>query len=191
MNKKLPLKKTNIIIKIMGFDFENIIYLLGLLFWIISAVMGYKKKNKPLDEKKIHPRKSNENKIPKSFSDLVEQVKTELDNKGMSESEIPNNKDKEILYDEESVKDIEQEKELENSSVYTSKKSSDNIKKQDDYELDNDLKEENKEVKRLAGYEIKKEINEKYENDLFSELNDKDSLKKAFLFKEILKRKFK
>ena len=175
----------------MGFDFENIIYLLGLLFWIISAVMGYKKKNKPLDEKKIHPTKTNENKIPKSFSDLVEQVKTELDNRGTSESEIPENTDKEILYNEESVKDIEQEKEVENSNKYTSKKSSDNIKKQDDYELDNDLKEENKELKRLAGYEIKKEINKKYENDLFSELNDKDSLKKAFLFKEILKRKFK
>ena len=64
----------------MGFDFENIIYLLGLLIWIISAVMGKKKKKTPLDEKKIHPRKSNENKIPKSFSDLVEQVKSELDN---------------------------------------------------------------------------------------------------------------
>lgn len=171
----------------MGFDFENIIYLLGLLFWIITAVMGRKKKSKPLDEKKIHPTTSNENKIPKSFSDLVEQVKTELGNKGMSESEIPKNKDKEILYNEESVKDIEQEKEVENLSVYTSKKSSDNIKKQDDYDIDNDLKEENEGLKRLADYEI----NEKYENDLFSELNDKDSLKKAFLFKEILKRKFK
>ena len=174
----------------MGFDFENIIYLLGLLIWIISAVMGKKKKKTPLDEKKIHPRKSNENKIPKSFSDLVEQVKSELDNKNTSETEIPKNKDKEILYDKETINDVEKEKEFEQSSEHINERGLSNIKKEEDYDIVNDLEKKEK-IKRLSGYEIKEDINKKYEDDLFSELNDKDSLKKAFLFKEILKRKFK
>ena len=47
-----------------------------------------------------------------------------------------------------------------------------------------------KRVERLDGYKIKEERNEEFENELFDELKDSNSLKKAFLFKEILKRKF-
>ena len=47
-----------------------------------------------------------------------------------------------------------------------------------------------KRVERLDGYKIKEERNEEFENELFDELKDSSSLKKAFLFKEILKRKF-
>ena len=65
-------------------------------------------------------------------------------------------------------------------------------------EEENDFKETEKKsdkaftkrVERLDGYKIKEETNEEFENELFDELNDSNSLKKAFLFKEILKRKF-
>ena len=41
-----------------------------------------------------------------------------------------------------------------------------------------------KRVERLDGYKIKEERNEEFENELFDELKDSNSLKKAFLLKK-------
>ena len=89
----------------MGFDFENIIYLLGIIIWILSSFFGKKKKIKPLGDKKIDPYTHDEKKIPKSFSDLVQQVKSELDKKDDVDRDIIINPDMDDLSQDEYIKD--------------------------------------------------------------------------------------
>ena len=59
-----------------------------------------------------------------------------------------------------------------------------------EFQIKKSDKDLSKRIERLDGYKIIEKSNEKFENELFNELNDSNSLKKAFLFKEILKRKF-
>jgi len=187
----------------MGFDFENIIYLLGIIIWILSSFFGKKKKIKPLGDKKIDPYTHDEKKIPKSFSDLVQQVKSELDKKDDVDRDIIINPDMDDLSQDEYIKDSHGELDKKITEINDLQNEDDEkikIKEPSKTNLiDNQIKnqnkpealKENKELERLDGYKIIEEINQPYENELFDELKNKDSLKKAFLFKEILKRKFK
>ncbi len=164
----------------MDFDLENLIYIFGALAYFASAIFGWfkdKNKKKNIEDAAEENKEIQEDKIPKTFQDLVEQVKSELDQ---------NDDEKELVIEEEikeedvpSIDNINSEvKENieENNIIQETEKQSD--------------KSSSKRVERLDGYKIIEETNEKFENELFNELNDSNSLKKAFLFKEILKRKF-
>ena len=169
----------------MDFDLENLIYIFGALAYFASAIFGwFKEKNKKKDTEDVSQdnKEIQEDKIPKTFQDLVDQVKSELNQ---------DYKEKEIIIKEEETEDKLPPLESVNTEV----------EENNEYykiEEENDFKETEKKsdkaftkrVERLDGYKIKEESNEEFENELFNELNDSNSLKKAFLFKEILKRKF-
>ena len=169
----------------MDFDLENLIYIFGALAYFASAIFGwFKEKNKKKDTEDVSQdnKEIQEDKIPKTFQDLVDQVKSELNQ---------DDKEKEIIIKEEETEDKLPPLESVNTEV---EENTENYK----IEQENDFKETEKKsdkaftkrVERLDGYKIKEESNEEFENELFNELNDSNSLKKAFLFKEILKRKF-
>ena len=169
----------------MDFDLENLIYIFGALAYFASAIFGWfkdKNKKKNIEDTAEENKEIQEDKIPKTFQDLVDQVKSELNQ---------DYKEKEIIIKEEETEDKLPPLESVNTEV----------EENNEYykiEEENDFKETEKKsdkaftkrVERLDGYKIKEESNEEFENELFDELNDSNSLKKAFLFKEILKRKF-
>jgi len=164
----------------MDFDLENLIYIFGALAYFASAIFGWfkeKNKRKPSEDSVEENKEIQEDKIPKTFQDLVDQVKSELDQ---------NDNKKELVKEEEIIEEDLPTIENINSEV------KDNIEENDvdtetEKKSDKDL---SKRIERLDGYKIIEKSNEKFENELFNELNDSNSLKKAFLFKEILKRKF-
>jgi len=164
----------------MDFDFENLIYIFGALAYFASAIFGWfkdKNKKKNIEDSVDDNKEIQEDKIPKTFQDLVEQVKSELDQ----------NDNKEELVIEEEIID-EELPSIENvNSEFKENIEEKNINKETEKKSD---KSSSKKVERLEGYKIIEESNEKFENELFEELKDSNSLKKAFLFKEILKRKF-
>ena len=169
----------------MDFDLENLIYIFGALAYFASAIFGwFKEKNKKKDTEDVSQdnKEIQEDKIPKTFQDLVDQVKSELNE---------DDKEKEIIIKEEETEGKLPPLESVNTEV---EENTENYK----IEQENDFKETEKKpdktltkrVERLDGYKIIEERNEEFENELFDELKNSNSLKKAFLFKEILKRKF-
>ena len=180
----------------MGFDFENLLYLLGLIIWIASSMRRSKKSKKTFQKGDRDLKKTSQKNIPKSFSDLVKQVK-ELNKKEekilKKEVEINTYKSEEINdYNDELL--INDGKELKNEPAIDQKES---INKELSLETtnnketlsENDLNK-HKKIDRLAGYEIKENVESSYRLNLIEDLNDRDFLKKGFLLKEILKRKF-
>jgi len=169
----------------MDFDLENLIYIFGAIAYFASAIFGwFKEKNKKKNIKDVYEEKKDleEDKVPQTFQDLVDQVKSEL-NQDDNEKEIKNEEEntEDQLANFEHV-NTEVEKNTENNS----------IEKESDFK-ETEIKPDKvftKRVERLDGYKIKEKTNEEFENELFHELNEPNSLKKAFLFKEILKRKF-
>ena len=164
----------------MDFDLENLIYIFGALAYFASAIFGwFKEKNKrKLSEDSVKENKEiQEDKIPKTFQDLVDQVKSELDQ---------NDNKKELVKEEEIIEEDLPSIENINSEVKENIEEND-VDTETEKKSDKDL---SKRIERLDGYKIIEKSNEKFENELFNELNDSNSLKKAFLFKEILKRKF-
>ncbi len=164
----------------MDFDLENLIYIFGALAYFASAIFGWfkdKNKKKNIEDRAEENREIQEDKIPKTFQDLVEQVKSELDQ---------NDDEKELVIEEEIKEEEVPSIDNINSEVKENIEEK-NIIQETEKQSD---KSSSKRVERLDGYKIIEETNEKFENELFNELNDSNSLKKAFLFKEILKRKF-
>ena len=164
----------------MDFDFENLIYIFGALAYFASAIFGWfkdKNKKKNIEDTAEENKEIQEDKIPKTFQDLVEQVKSELDQ---------NDDEKELVIEEEIKEEEVPSIDNINSEVKENIEEK-NIIQETEKQSD---KSSSKRVERLDGYKIIEETNEKFENELFNELNDSNSLKKAFLFKEILKRKF-
>ena len=164
----------------MDFDLENLIYIFGALAYFASAIFGWfkdKNKKKNIEDAAEENKEIQEDKIPKTFQDLVEQVKSELDQ---------NDDEKELVIEEEIKEEDVPSIDNINSEVKENIEEK-NIIQETEKQSD---KSNSKRVERLDGYKIIEETNEKFENELFNELNDSNSLKKAFLFKEILKRKF-
>ena len=164
----------------MDFDLENLIYIFGALAYFASAIFGWfkdKNKKKNIEDAAEENKEIQEDKIPKTFQDLVEQVKSELDQ---------NDDEKELVIEEEIIEEDVPSIHNINSEVKENIEEK-NIIQETEKQSD---KSSLKRVERLDGYKIIEETNEKFENELFNELNDSNSLKKAFLFKEILKRKF-
>ena len=164
----------------MDFDLENLIYIFGALAYFASAIFGWfkeKNKRKPSEDSVEENKEIQEDKIPKTFQDLVDQVKSELDQ---------NDNKKELVKEEEIIEDELPSIENINSEVKENIEEND-VDIETEKKSDKDL---SKRIERLDGYKIIEKSNEKFENELFNELNDSNSLKKAFLFKEILKRKF-
>ena len=169
----------------MDFDLENLIYIFGALAYFASAIFGWfkeKNKRKPSEDSVEENKEIQEDKIPKTFQDLVDQVKSELDQ---------NDNKKELVKEEEIIEEDLPSIENINSEV----KENIQIKNIEENDVDTETekksdKDLSKRIERLDGYKIIEKSNEKFENELFNELNDSNSLKKAFLFKEILKRKF-
>mgnify|MGYP001322075189 FL=1 len=164
----------------MDFDLENLIYIFGALAYFASAIFGWfkdKNKKKNIEDAAEENKEIQEDKIPKTFQDLVEQVKSELDQ---------NDDEKELVIEEEIKEEEVPSIDNINSEVKENIEEK-NIIQETEKQSD---KSSSKRVERLDGYKIIEETNEKFENELFNELNDSNSLKKAFLFKEILKRKF-
>tara|TARA_B100000965_G_scaffold46788_1_gene34314 strand:+ start:2713 stop:3207 length:495 start_codon:yes stop_codon:yes gene_type:complete len=164
----------------MDFDLENLIYIFGALAYFASAIFGWfkdKNKKKNIEDAAEENKEIQEDKIPKTFQDLVEQVKSELDQ---------NDDEKELVIEEEIKEEDVPSIDNINSEVKENIEEK-NIIQETEKQSD---KSYSKRVERLDGYKIIEETNEKFENELFNELNDSNSLKKAFLFKEILKRKF-
>lgn len=164
----------------MDFDLENLIYIFGALAYFASAIFGWfkdKNKKKNIEDAAEENKEIQEDKIPKTFQDLVEQVKSELDQ---------NDDEKELVIEEEIKEEEVPSIDNINSEVKENIEEK-NIIQETEKQSD---KSSSKRVERLDGYKIIDETNEKFENELFNELNDSNSLKKAFLFKEILKRKF-
>tara|TARA_B100001778_G_C18600734_1_gene637106 strand:+ start:2298 stop:2792 length:495 start_codon:yes stop_codon:yes gene_type:complete len=164
----------------MDFDLENLIYIFGALAYFASAIFGWfkdKNKKKNIEDAAEENKEIQEDKIPKTFQDLVEQVKSELDQ---------NDDEKELVIEEEIKEEDVPSIDNINSEVKENIEEK-NIIQETEKQSD---KSSSKRVERLDGYKIIEETNEKFENELFNELNDSNSLKKAFLFKEILKRKF-
>tara|TARA_B100001029_G_scaffold5469_1_gene3945 strand:- start:7099 stop:7593 length:495 start_codon:yes stop_codon:yes gene_type:complete len=164
----------------MDFDLENLIYIFGALAYFASAIFGWfkdKNKKKNIEDTAEENKEIQEDKIPKTFQDLVEQVKSELDQ---------NDDEKELVIEEEIKEEEVPSIDNINSEVKENIEEK-NIIQETEKQSD---KSSSKRVERLDGYKIIEETNEKFENELFNELNDSNSLKKAFLFKEILKRKF-
>ena len=169
----------------MDFDLENLIYIFGALAYFASAIFGWfkeKNKKKGIEDESQDNKEIQEDKIPKTFQDLVDQVKSELSQ---------DDKEKElIIKEEETVSEL--------PSLDNVKSEVEENTENFNTEEENDFKETEKKpdktltkrVERLDGYKIKEKRNEEFENELFDELKDSSSLKKAFLFKEILKRKF-
>ena len=169
----------------MDFDLENLIYIFGALAYFASAIFGWfkeKNKRKPSEDSVEENKEIQEDKIPKTFQDLVDQVKSELDQ---------NDNKKELVKEEEIIEEDLPSIENINSEV----KENIEIKNIEENDVDTETEKKSdkvlsKRIERLDGYKIIEKSNEKFENELFNELNDSNSLKKAFLFKEILKRKF-
>ena len=164
----------------MDFDLENLIYIFGALAYFASAIFGWfkdKNKKKNIEDVVEENKEIQDDKIPKTFQDLVEQVKSELDQ---------NDDEKELVIEEEIKEEEVPSIDNVNSEVKENIEEK-NIIQETEKQSD---KSSSKRVERLDGYKIIEETNEKFENELFNELNDSNSLKKAFLFKEILKRKF-
>ena len=164
----------------MDFDLENLIYIFGALAYFASAIFGWfkdKNKKKNIEDAAEENKEIQEDKIPKTFQDLVEQVKSELDQ---------NDDEKELVIEEEIKEEDVPSIDNINSEVKENIEEK-NIIQETEKQSD---KSSSKRVERLDGYKIIEETNEKFENEIFNELNDSNSLKKAFLFKEILKRKF-
>ena len=164
----------------MDFDLENLIYIFGALAYFASAIFGWfkdKNKKKNIEDAVEENKEIQDDKIPKTFQDLVEQVKSELDQ---------NDDEKELVIEEEIKEEDVPSIDNINSEVKENIEEK-NIIQETEKQSD---KSSSKRVERLDGYKIIEETNEKFENELFNELNDSNSLKKAFLFKEILKRKF-
>ena len=164
----------------MDFDLENLIYIFGALAYFASAIFGWfkdKNKKKNIEDAAEENKEIQEDKIPKTFQDLVEQVKSELDQ---------NDDEKELVIEEEIKEEDVPSIDNINSEVKENIEEK-NIIQETEKQSD---KSYSKRAERLDGYKIIEETNEKFENELFNELNDSNSLKKAFLFKEILKRKF-
>ena len=164
----------------MDFDLENLIYIFGALAYFASAIFGWfkeKNKRKPSEDSVEENKEIQEDKIPKTFQDLVDQVKSELDQ---------NDNKKELVKEEEIIEEDLPTIENINSEVKENIEEND-VDTETEKKSDKDL---SKRIERLDGYKIIEKSNEKFENELFNELNDSNSLKKAFLFKEILKRKF-
>lgn len=164
----------------MDFDLENLIYIFGALAYFASAIFGWfkeKNKRKPSEDSVEENKEIQEDKIPKTFQDLVDQVKSELDQ---------NDNKKELVKEEEIIE--EDLPSIENINSEVKENIEENyVDTETEKKSDKDL---SKRIERLDGYKIIEKSNEKFENELFNELNDSNSLKKAFLFKEILKRKF-
>ena len=83
----------------MDFDLENLIYIFGALAYFASAIFGwFKEKNKKKDTEDVSQdnKEIQEDKIPKTFQDLVDQVKSELNQ---------DDKEKEIIIKEEETED--------------------------------------------------------------------------------------
>ena len=164
----------------MDFDLENLIYIFGALAYFASAIFGWfkdKNKKKNIEDAAEENKEIQEDKIPKTFQDLVEQVKSELDQ---------NDDEKELVIEEEIKEEDVPSIDNINSEVKENIEEK-NIIQETEKQSD---KSSSKRVERLDGYKIIEKNNKKFENELFNELNDSNSLKKAFLFKEILKRKF-
>ena len=169
----------------MDFDLENLIYIFGALAYFASAIFGWfkdKNKKKNIEDTVEVNKEIQEDKVPKTFQDLVEQVKSELNQ---------NDNKKELVKEEEIIEEDLPSIENINSEV----KENIEIKNIEENDVDTETekksdKDLSKRIERLDGYKIIEKSNEKFENELFNELNDSNSLKKAFLFKEILKRKF-
>ena len=75
----------------MDFDLENLIYIFGALAYFASAIFGWfkeKNKKKGIEDEIQDNKEIQEDKIPKTFQDLVDQVKSELsqDDKEIVES---------------------------------------------------------------------------------------------------------
>ena len=83
----------------MDFDLENLIYIFGALAYFASAIFGWfkeKNKKKGIEDESQDNKEIQEDKIPKTFQDLVDQVKSELNQ---------DDKEKEIIIKEEETED--------------------------------------------------------------------------------------
>ena len=79
----------------MDFDLENLIYIFGALAYFASAIFGWfkeKNKKKGIEDESQDNKEIREDKIPKTFQDLVDQVKSELSQ---------DDKEKELIIKEE------------------------------------------------------------------------------------------
>ena len=79
----------------MDFDLENLIYIFGALAYFASAIFGWfkeKNKKKGIEDESQDNKEIQEDKIPNTFQDLVDQVKSELSQ---------DDKEKELIIKEE------------------------------------------------------------------------------------------
>ena len=84
----------------MDFDLENLIYIFGALAYFASAIFGWfkeKNKKKGIEDESQDNKEIQEDKIPKTFQDLVDQVKSELSQ---------DDKEKELIIKEDTVNEL-------------------------------------------------------------------------------------